>query len=48
MSRAGLFHIGIAQFPVEKLISHRMGLGEINLAMDRRADGDARRQIMTP
>lgn len=35
-------------FPVEKLISHRLPLAEINLAMDRLADGDARRQILTP
>ncbi len=35
-------------FPVEKLISHRLPLAEINLAMDRLAAGEARRQILTP
>jgi len=35
-------------FPVEKLISHRLPLADINTAMDRLADGDARRQILTP
>ena len=35
-------------FPIEKLISHRLALSEINLAMDQLAEGNARRQIMTP
>ena len=36
------------EFPIEKLISHRLPLKDINLAMDQLADGDARRQILTP
>lgn len=32
--------------PVDKLLTHRMGLEDINLAMDRLASGDAIRQII--
>ena len=43
---AGLFAQG--HFPVEKLISHHLPLGDINLALDRMAANEALRQIITP
>jgi alcohol dehydrogenase len=34
------------QFPAEKLVSHHIGLDDINVALDRLADGDALRQVI--
>jgi len=34
------------RFPTDKLISHRIALDDINLALDRLADGDALRQVI--
>jgi alcohol dehydrogenase len=36
------------KFPVEQLISHHLPLADINIALDRMADNDAVRQIITP
>lgn len=36
------------RLPLERLISHRIGLDEINLAMDRLHSGEALRQVILP
>jgi len=36
------------KFPVEQLISHHLPLDDINTALDRMANNDAVRQIITP
>lgn len=36
------------ELPVERLITHRLGLGDINLALERMAASRAFRQIVTP
>ena len=41
-----LFQSG--QFPVDQLISHHLPLDDINTALDRMADNEAVRQIITP
>jgi len=33
-------------FPTDRLISHRITLDDINLALDRLADGEALRQVI--
>ena len=35
-------------FPVEKLITHRLALGQVNEALERMAESGALRQILTP
>ena len=42
----GLYRSG--RFPVDKLITHRMPLAEVNTALDRMADSRAFRQILKP
>ena len=34
------------RFPTDKLVSHRISLDDINLALDRLADGEALRQVI--
>lgn len=34
------------RFPVDELVSHRLGLDDINVALDRLADGEALRQVI--
>ncbi|MFM9135940.1 MAG: hypothetical protein ACKOT0_11025, partial [bacterium] len=36
------------RLPLERLVSQRIGLGEVNGAMDRLASGEALRQIIVP
>lgn len=36
------------RFPVDRLITHRLALAEVNLALDRMADSKALRQILLP
>ncbi|MNR58186.1 NDMA-dependent alcohol dehydrogenase [compost metagenome] len=40
-----LFRLG--RLPIDKLVTHRLTLDEINVGMDRLRDGEAVRQIIT-